>query len=423
MADLPGLLFYEGELSAVLEAAARRMDAEIESAPEDHVLHADDDAWVDALVTRHSVVAPRLRVDEVWMDAPEEVKVDVGYDYARRALNRGQSFFVAGARNTVHIPFDGDAGVFRFTPSTRNFNPPRAEVRAGELVRSWEYPHDSPIDLGAEVDALVGSIQSYLSWAASDIANFNATLEPRARRLIVTRRDRIRTSYERAASSGIPIGPRGQREKTYITDAIVRVPSPVTPARAETPIPLEPTLGDEHFEHILHILRAFFAQVERTPETYAKLSEEERRDLIVTTLNTHYRGQTTAEAFNAHGKTDILVRVDDRNVFIGEAKFWSGEKAFTEAVDQLFSYAAWRDTKLALIVFVREKGFSAIVQKAQAALEEHTAFGSWEETATETELRAQMRWPGDDERLADLNVFLVHSLWLEEVVWRDSPSP
>lgn len=409
MPDLPDLLFHEGELSAALEATARRMDAEIESAPEDHVLHADDDAWVEALVARHSVVAPTLRMDDVWMDAPEEVKVDVSHDYARRALDPGRSFYIAGTRNTVHIPLDGDAGVFRFRPSTWNLNPPRADVRGNELVRSWEYPHDSPIDLRTEVDSLIGSVQSYLTWAASDIETFNASLDQRARRLVGARRARIRTSYERAASSGIPIGPRGQQEKTHIADAIVRLPSPVLPPRIETPIPLEPTLGDEHFEKILEILRAYFAQMERTPRSWAKLGEEERRDQVVTTLNTHYRGQTTAEAFNVAGKTDILVRVDDRNVFIGEAKFWSGEKALAEAIDQLFNYAAWRDTKLAVVVFVREKGLSAILGKARTALEGHPSFDSWEDAAAETELRASVRWPGDTDRLADLNVFLVHT--------------
>lgn len=409
MSDLPDLLFYEGELSAALEATARRMDGEIDSAPEDHVLHADDDAWVEALVTRHSVVAPSLRPDDVWMESPEEVKVDVGYDHARRALDPGRSFFIAGTRNTVHIPFDGDAGVFWFTPNTRNSNPPRAEVRGNELVRSWEYPHDSPIDLRVEVDSLISSVQSYLTWAASDISAFNASLDRRARSRIDARRERIRASYDRAASSGIPIGPRGQPEKTYIADAIVRLPSPAIPLTIETPIPLEPTLGEEHFENVLRVLRAFFAQMERSPDAWAALGEEQRRDLIVTMLNTHYRGQTTAEAFNVSGKTDILVRVDDRNVFIGEAKFWSGEKAFGEAIDQLFSYAAWRDTKIALVVFVREKGLSAIIEKARATVEQHPSFGLWKQAGEDVELRAQMHWPGDAERSADLNVFLAHT--------------
>lgn len=408
MSALPDLLFYDGELSAALEATAKRLDGEVDSVPEDHVLHADDDSWIAALVTRHSVAVPALTPEDVWMDPPEEVPVDVGHDYARRALDPGQRFLIAGTRNTVHIPFNGDEGVFRFTPSSRNFNPPRAEVRNGELVRSWEYPHDSPIDLRTEVDALVGAIQSYLSWASADIATFNQSLDSRARQRIAARRERVRASYDRAASTGIPIGPRGQPEKTYIADAIVRVPSPVVPPRIETPIPLEPALGDEYFDHIIKVLRAFFTQMERTPATYAGLGEEQRRDLIVTTLNTHYRGQTTAEAFNVSGKTDILVRVDDRDVFIGEAKIWSGEKAFADAINQLFSYRAWRDSKLALIIFVETKGLTMIVKKARAMLEKHECFVAWKESATLTELRAAMHWPEDPELVADMNVFLVH---------------
>jgi len=47
------------------------------------------------------------------------------------------------------------------------------------------------------------------------------------------------------------------------------------------------------------------------------------------------------------GKTDILTRVEDRNAFIAECKFWMGEKAFLAALDQLLSYLSWRDTKTA----------------------------------------------------------------------------
>ena len=39
-------------------------------------------------------------------------------------------------------------------------------------------------------------------------------------------------------------------------------------------------------------------------------------------------GQATGETFNAAGKTDILLRIDGKNVFIGECKFWKGPKAF-----------------------------------------------------------------------------------------------
>ena len=44
-----------------------------------------------------------------------------------------------------------------------------------------------------------------------------------------------------------------------------------------------------------------------------------------------------------------------------------------------------------------------------ATLAAHPQFVDWQDTADETELRATMHWPGDEERLADLNVFFVHT--------------
>ncbi len=60
-------------------------------------------------------------------------------------------------------------------------------------------------------------------------------------------------------------------------------------------------------------------------------------------------------------------------------------------------------------MFVREKGLTAILEKARAALESHPQFAGWKEAASETELRATMQWPGDEAKLADLNVFFVHT--------------
>jgi len=150
-------------------------------------------------------------------------------------------------------------------------------------------------------------------------------------------------------------------------------------------------------------------QMEQAPKTYLAMDEEARRDLFLGTLNTHYEGRGAAEAFNVGGKTDILIRYEGKSLFIGECKFWQGAKSFTEAIDQLFGYASWRDTKLELIVFVREKGLSEIIAKAAEALAAHPQFVAWQDAAGETELRATVSWPGDARRHADLNVFFVHT--------------
>jgi hypothetical protein len=311
----------------------------------------------------------------------------------------------------VHIPFSGEKDVFKFRPSTRTTSAPSASLRDRELIQTIEYPADAPRDVRATAEELMGQVERHLGWARGDVEAFNATLENRARTAIQRRRERVRKEYDRLAETGIPMKRPDAAPKTYIADAIVRHPSPaIPPASSSQAIALEPALADATFDHILGVIRATAEAMERSPKTHAEMDEEDRRQVILAALNTHYRGQTTAEAFNFSGKTDILVRhPEGRNLFIGECKFWSGVQGFTGTIDQVLGYTAWRDTKLAIVVFVREKDLTAVVEKARKALEKHPQFVEWGEAADETELRATVSWPGDERRHADLNVFLIHT--------------
>ncbi|MBC7894618.1 MAG: hypothetical protein H7066_04345, partial [Cytophagaceae bacterium] len=69
------------------------------------------------------------------------------------------------------------------------------------------------------------------------------------------------------------------------------------------------------------------------------------RDHFLVQLNGQYQGGATGETFNYEGKTDILIRDGDRNVFIAECKIWKGETELLKAVDQILAYLHWRDTK------------------------------------------------------------------------------
>ena len=406
---LPDLLFWEGDLRAALEHNSARLKEEIENAPEQHLLQAEVEEWAEALAEKYRIEAPVLAPEKMWMDPPREVQVDVSYDSFSRALPPGGgAFYVPGYQVVVHIPFTGDKGVFQLRASTYTANPPRAVVRDGELQDVIEYPHDSPVDIKARAEQLAQTVQNHLVWSRNDIEQHNASLLQHARGCIENRRSRVQRNYEHLQATGLPMGPPDETPKTYIAEALVRRPAPVLPTALEAPIELEPVLGDEVFEHILGILRAALEAMERSPGTYEAMGEEDRRQVLLTALNTHYRGQATAEAFNVSGKTDILVRHEGKNLFIAECKFWSGAKSLSDAVQQLFGYTAWRDTKLALVMFVRERDLTAIIESGRGELEGHDQFVEWIATS-ETELRARMAWPGDDRRLADMNIFFVHT--------------
>jgi hypothetical protein len=404
-------LFSGSELGAALQQQASKVREAVEAVPEEHLWQADADEWAVALADEFRVEPPELQVEEMYREEAREVMVDVGGDPHRYFSPFTANTRIRGYRIVVRIPFTGDSAVFELRPSSFTYNPPVGEVVEDELTYTLDYPHDSPPNIDEQVNDFVGTVQQWLGFARGDIESFNNTLVQEAQRAISDRRRRIEQRDAHLATSTIPVGKPGNKRKTYIAEAIVRRPAPKLPkAKAtEQPVQLEPVLADAIFEHILGVVRMQALQLEQSPKTYAALDEEARRDLFVATLNTHYEGRGAAEAFNVNGKTDILIRYEGKSLLIAECKFWTGAKGFTEAIDQLFGYASWRDTKLTLIMFVQEKGLTEIIEKARAALEEHTQFVAWTDAAGETELRAVVSWPGDERRHADLNAFFVHT--------------
>jgi hypothetical protein len=113
--------------------------------------------------------------------------------------------------------------------------------------------------------------------------------------------------------------------------------------------------------------------MERHPSTHQGKDEESLRDHILTVLASHFP-QTTAETFNHLGKTDILIRQDGKNVFIGECKFWRGPKYHHDAIDQILGYLTWRDSKAAIIYFVRNKNLGPVLEEIDAATPDHRCY-------------------------------------------------
>ncbi|MFG3064651.1 hypothetical protein ACGFYM_39805 [Streptomyces sp. NPDC048231] len=74
------------------------------------------------------------------------------------------------------------------------------------------------------------------------------------------------------------------------------------------------------------------------------------------------------------GKTDILVRVEDRHVFIGECKSWKGPKTISDTLDQLLGYLVWRDNKAARLLFIRRGNPTEIIAKSLEKIRSHPSF-------------------------------------------------
>ena len=222
----------------------------------------------------------------------------------------------------------------------------------------------------SELNSTLNDIDQYLGWQRKDAEVFHQRLVNHARAAIEQRKQRLLRDRNMAADLGFKMRPRADAG-TYSASQVRRKIAPSLPPASSAPYKPEPVLDEDMFQHILKVLDNMVHVIERSPSAFAEMGEESLRHHFLVQLNGHYEGQATGETFNHQGKTDILIRVEDRNIFVAECKFWKGEKAFQETIDQILRYMSWRDTKAAIILFNRNKGFSEVLEKIQAAANTH----------------------------------------------------
>jgi hypothetical protein len=409
-------MFETEDLAAWLGARRKECLAAVGQIPITDVVASPLESLTEPLLDRYRVSPLVLDRGGQFIDEQSETPVwgSGGLVTQRVRVNTGTTS--PGYHTTVHVPYKG-------LPILLTVRPPG--VRPGARPRGWavadpdelqfrfEWVRGQPPLIETTVSSALDDIDEFLDAQRPLLEEFNADLERLATAELVARRSGFLEASAQLDRLKIPVYRRADSPVTFAAPGITRRPAPkATAIRAEEPP--EPTLVAEFYTHIVRVLAAMARGMERTPGDYSGWSEEQLRDALLVILNTHYNGQAMGEAFNKSGKTDILVRVADRNVFIGECKWWSGPKAFASpeaersALDQLLSYATWRDAKLALAVFVPNQDITGTIATAKKVLSEHPSFISWTEPDDEARLRAKIALTGGPGQTADLAVVFVH---------------
>lgn len=150
--------------------------------------------------------------------------------------------------------------------------------------------------------------------------------------------------------------------------------------------------------------------LERSNTVVRELGEEALRDVLLAALNMYFPSQVSGETFNRTGKTDLLVRYGTETAFVGECKFWGGEKMFLETVDQLLGYLTSRDLLTAAVIFNRTRDVSAVASKILACVRGHGQYvGDADVDLAGRRLRFRFEHPRDSGLHLDLAV-LVYDL-------------
>lgn len=349
--------FRQSDTSASFRKLLENVTHEIMSLENDYVLKASQVELEEYYIDKAKIEPITLHSADYYIENRKGTRIDGAK--------------AQGTQLDIAIPYTGDPLLWQLHPSRFSVSLyPELEVRDDVIVFPVVFPDDlaDAVRLKSEIDDAVGSLSSAVQNIRRDVEGHNSTAEQRIRSALQAKRKLADSATGAVTSLGIPMK-RRDKPPTF-TIPTKRRPSPVSrPKVPAQPYKPDPALEEAEYQHILKIMRAMSLVIERNPAAFSSLNEEAIRTHFLFQLNGHYEGGATGETFNGSGKTDILIRVGDKNVFIAECKFWRGPKAFKDAVDQLMGYLSWRDSKCALLIFNKTKNSSDVRQKMHEAME------------------------------------------------------
>ena len=390
------ILFYKADINAVTDTQLRNATSEIQQIDPDRLLNTPVDDLIAYITTKYRIEVPVLHRERAALDEPQETFIQIN-DY-------GREIGVPATLVTLTVPFEGEKDMFFVRPSTYDTAPPRAAVDGNTVVLRLTVRNSEQGQVKQTLNSALDDIERYLGWQRSTIDGFNANIPGHAKQTIEARRERLLRDRNLVSGLGFAVKPRANAPMTYAAPQVRRKIEPRLPAAPSTLFRPEPVLQEAHYQHILNVIDKMTLVMERSPTAFAEMGEENIRQHYLVQLNGHFEGAASGETFNHQGKTDILIRAEGKNIFIAECKFWRGEKQFVGTVDQILSYLSWRDTKAAIILFNRNKGFSQVLAKITEALAEHPHRKQGPKDESETRFRYVFGNPSDHSREIILTV-------------------
>lgn len=374
-------MFEKFDLDSLRASQPAAIRAEVDSLGEDYLLNVAEDDLVAALATKFQWDAPVL--GEPQLASHRETKRERSYsDYGQP-----RSYTMRLTEIIVHIPYEGDKEFFRIRPPSRHWNTPCANIRSDCLELVIETEKADGEEIRQSIEKFGADVRYHLDQLATAARQHNESLPMLVKSEVQTRKERILTRRGLVASIGLPLRYRDDSSKTYAIPTVRKKPDLRLPPASHQPFAPEPALAEAEYDNILAIMRSMVRVMEASPHAFANMKEEDLRQHFLVQLNGQYQGRATGETFNYEGKTDILIREGERNVFVGECKFWKGPDSLTKTIDQVLGYLHWRDTKAAIAVFNRNKDFTNVLDQIQSTAQAHPQFKRFVRQLSETEWR------------------------------------
>lgn len=395
--------FSQYDWHSYRQALAEKAIQEINSQAKEYVIGVDEEQYKSHMIEKYTLSA--LAVDkESETITPPTTRIQSRNDYGRQLQLEAYVF-------NVKYRFTGSAALFRVQPSSWTMRAADIQVNEETSEVSFEV-----VIASKNAEAFQKAKQEEWNNAFCNIGNINNCTNEWNNSLpglINSTFDRRKKHFQEendffaainvkatSASSGIFSVPLVAKKK---------IPQPQIPTG--TKFTGEPSFLDSTYRDILTLMHSIGRSMEQKPSLYIGKDEESLRDHFLTFLETRYEGTTASgETFNRGGKTDILLKYKDgSNLFVAECKFWSGPKGFQDAILQLFDrYLTWRDSKTALLLFVRAKDFTNVLASIQSEAKKSIYFTKSLSKTNDSSFAFQFHLPQDSEKPVQLEIMAFH---------------
>jgi hypothetical protein len=353
-------LFLDTEIHELIDLTQRQLVDEIVNLPDSAILSRSNEEWLTQLIDKYTIHVPTLDPTKA-----EYTHVDGTVpEYPVPNPNFDTQPGVPGRIYTLHVPYSGPENLFYYKPRIYHMSAVRAGTSNLEITIPAGGAWLTTTAIEELFDSAIEKIESNLQNLRNDIAPFNEGLEMLIRSRLELRRKSAEATKATTDALKYPLRKREGAPQTY-------------------KLPERPKLS---------------LVMEQSPTVFENAEEEHIRVHYLVQLNGQYQGAATGETFNHTGKTDILIRHHDKNIFVAECKFWAGYKELIRATSQLLDYTTWRDTKTALLVFSRRMNFTSVISEAQRAMRDHPRYKSGPDTEDESRFRYIFNHPNDDQR-------------------------
>lgn len=389
-------LFSRNDWFTFVDHNKNSLADEIRKMDGNRLLNTSEEALVKYFLEKYQFSVPTLNEDEITVDQ-NEVEIDVSRDPNRFFFDRTGPFYVKGTKITFLIPFTGEEIFFQIQPTRHCMQTFQGSVNNNCVVYSISNTEHNPDNVKQSFERYLREVNEYLATQRQDSISWNASLETNIRNQISERKTKLLKDQNLVSALGYKMRENPSALTTYGAPEVKRRLLQLPPA-STAPYKADPELLDSDYESILGILENMTHVMERSPTAFKDINEEALRMHFLVQLNGQFEGAATGETFNYAGKTDILIRSGDRNIFIAECKFWKGKAQYLDTISQILSYSSWRDTKVAVLIFNRNKNISQVLETIRSSTKEHPNYLSEKGQVGEGRFRYIFSQPSDLNR-------------------------